>query len=80
MLSVFVTPVQVAWTQLPTNLNVGGYPRKVPWLGLYLKSHKSDGEKDFLAKDRSLQCLFKEGRSGPSSDGVLKGSCRSCKA
>lgn len=37
MLSVFVTPVQVAWTQLPTNPNVRGYPRKVPWLGLYLK-------------------------------------------
>lgn len=51
---------------------------KVPQLGLQLKSHKSDSE-DFLAKDRSLQCLFKEDRSGPSSGGVFRGSCRSCK-
>lgn len=79
MLSVSVSPVQVAWTQLPTNPNVGGCPRKVPWLGLSLKSHKSDSEKDFLAEDRSLQCLLKEERSGPSSDAVLKGSGRSCK-
>lgn len=32
MLPVFITPVQIAWTLLPMDHNVGGYPR-YPGLG-----------------------------------------------